>query len=235
MRKLPEQSGFAVVDAALRYASLRLHAHRSHEGVDALANTVKQQRSRLQEANEAWAVAHDERVASTQEIHYHNSLVVSSLSDLNRGLLAWVKGDRKDPRFAQIMPQAMSKLTRDVASDAQNHFVKSTIATIKNNAAYATFQESAEQLEKAQTGLDVAIQKRGTAYVNEQQQQNALRVALDASIQLYHGLYPRLQILLNDENWVETFFVPFIKKDSKNKEETSKDETPADEGNTPNA
>ncbi len=203
MRKLKDYHPPGLVLAALGFTKVRLS---SREAFRPLADEVEAQRTTVTSAVSARDVAREERIASTAEVDWRDGELDVAVMSLSRAVLAVVNGDRDSPMYKRLFPIAPSKAMDATATPAQSRYVRALLETQRAQAQYAEFQPQAEAIASALTAVEQAVAARQDLYVKEAQAQGALTQALDAARRHYNKLYPRLQLLEDNTNLVESLF-----------------------------
>ena len=214
MQTLTDRHRLPATARALRFLSIRL---RTREEAAPLLAAVNDLRTRLQDADEAWQQAREERVAASAELAYCDSLLDAAVLDLSRELNVLTKGRKDDPRRKRLFPMAPSVAVRDVASQAQDILVQTIITTLRSDAAFQTLIGYADRLEPLLKAVEEARDIRQKLYVPEGQAFGVRQQTLDESHRVYNLMHHRLTLLYTDDPaLVESFFATLNERGSAN-------------------
>ncbi len=203
MRKLQEYHSVDTLQRALGFTYVRLS---SRAPLQTLAVEVDQQRTTVKAAAEAFSKVQEQRTAATAEIVWRDDQLDRSVIGLSRALLARLDGDRKAPLYQGLFPRAPSTLMAGQADDKQNRFVRALLGTLTTDAQYADFRTRTEAIAASADAVDDAIRARDVLYVQEAQALAKLNQVAAAARRFYNQLYPRLQLIEEDDTLVESYF-----------------------------
>lgn len=205
MQKLKNTHSCNHILKVLRFFIARLQGH---SGLPEMAEQINQVKTNLQELQENWLQAVEERVASTAYITYLDQVVDGHVMDLTRRVLSKTKNNRADPHFIILFPIAASAGMAPVASVSQNRYVKSILQILHNDPEYAEYSESKELIGNAQKELKENLKHREELYIIESQANTKRRIAMSEACREYNVTYPRLRLLFPDNpKLVESFFI----------------------------
>lgn len=204
MQQLRSNHGVPVVRRALRFLSIRLKSRPQTAG---LAAEVDAARALVDDKDDVYEEAREQRVAASAEIGYLDIVVDETVMAASRELLVLTGGNAQDPRYLKPFPTAPSAALKGVATPSQGLFVKAVIKRLKDEPELAPIAGHAPKIEAAQAELEVGLAKRNELYVKEAMAQADRRIAAEDGRRLYNLTYPRLQIIFpNQAALVESFF-----------------------------
>jgi hypothetical protein len=127
-----------------------------------------------------------------------------------------------------LFPIAPWTATAAVASESQSRFVKALIDRVETDARFESLRGRVAALKQCQAALDKTLVEREALRTPELRATADLQAALESGRRAYNKLYPRLSLLFESKNFIETFFVQLQKSD-KSDVETSEEQPAAAE------
>lgn len=206
MQRLGEYHAAELVERALGFIQVRLS---SRDYLGPIADEVAVHRQALKSAMDGAKTALEKRMAATAEIEWRDTQLDRAVMNLSLTVLAKVGNNRKDPLYQGLFPIAPSTAMKGTANDSQTQFVGAILSVHAQNGRYAQFDTEVETIEAAADAVDQAITERDKRYVEEATTNRNLAQVTGTVRRFYNQLHPRLLILEDDRDLVESFFYRF--------------------------
>lgn len=217
MQKLSGKYGQTPTVKAVRFLSIRL---KSRPESAHLAKDLDDERAELRNKFEEYEQAKEERIALTSEIQYLDGVLDRKVMELSRTVLLETENDRNAPKYRKLFSSSPSERLKDIASDAQERFVKGILSRLREDEDYKHLQSIGDDLEDRLIQLKNAVEQRKELYLEESQKETDWRIAKDEVQRHYNLTYHYLQLIFpGDEALVESFFSKLSKSSSKGNEE----------------
>jgi hypothetical protein len=204
MEKLREDHGYITVRRGMRFLSIRLHSRPLSAG---LAVDIDKERDALNERNEAYENAFEERVAASAEIGFLDGMLGSTVSDLARDVNALVKGRTDDPRYLRVFIGTPSERMKPVGGAEQDRFVQNILDVLARDPDFASLSAHAPLITEWQQQLSAAFKRRESLQLAEDRARQELDIAIARARKTYNQMEHRLALIFPDhESLVESFF-----------------------------
>ena len=204
MEKLREDHGYITVRRGMRFLSIRLHSRPLSAG---LAADIDKERDALNERNEAYENAFEERVAASAEIGFLDGMLGSTVSDLARDVNALVKGRTDDPRYLRIFIGTPSERMKPVGGPEQDRFVQNILDVLAKDSDFASLHAHVPLITDWQQQLTDAVKRRETLQLAEDRARQELDIAIARARKVYNLMEHRLALIFPDsEPLVASFF-----------------------------
>ncbi len=210
MNRLYDKDGITTTLSALRFLSVRL---KSRPETAPLEAGVSHARQSLQQADERWQQAHEERCGATAEIEYLDTELDEAVAELAREITVVVKNDRSDPRHKKLFAVPPTTGMAGRANDSQERYVANIMGRLAEDQDYAAQRKYLDTIGKHQAALKASVQRREALYVPESQALADRTIALDHARRVYNQMGAQLTLLFNDKRTlVDSFFVANSRK-----------------------
>ncbi len=204
MQSLQDSHGLPTVKKSLRYLAIALA---SNPDTADLAEQVRDERARLQAADEKYETAHETWLCAAAAVRYLDKKLDKTVLALSRDTFALVGGNRRDPRYQKLFLKPPTTGMKGIADDLQEMYVRAIIATVEKDDDLAKLRTYLPRLVAELGELKTAVENRNQKRIEETTSLQELRLALDHARRTYNLMYPRLQLIFPDDpDLVETFF-----------------------------
>ena len=204
MERLRTNHSIETIDNAIKHLSIQLRADpvTRHYAVQ-----LDQARKALDNLELAYSQAHEERLTATQEVWNYDRALNRAVMTLSLETLVLTQNNRKDPLFKKLFPMAPSKITTPVAVPKKLDFMRKILATLEDDKKLGPLSRHIETIGAALKDLEQALARRKELSKPEKQAQAERDRAKKEAVKAYNMMYPRLQILFEDDTpRVKSFF-----------------------------
>lgn len=191
----------------LRFMNIRLL---SRPASKPMAGEAKAAHDVLFAADQAYIAARDAVIASTAEVEYLDAELDTSVIQAGREARPLVNGQIDHPDWLLAFPVSPSEGTKSVGGNAQAHYVRNVIDRFRTRPTFAPLQARAQDIEDKLAALTAAEAEREALRAVADRAKQERAVIQRQVIKLYNLMYPRLQILFEEQaRLVESFFYVF--------------------------
>ncbi|MBW2735369.1 MAG: hypothetical protein JRH20_23545 [Deltaproteobacteria bacterium] len=209
MHKLSEHHSFNITANAMRHLQLRLAGRQDAESVSQL---IEGELEALKAAFLSWEKIQDRRVAGTSEMRFWDDEIDFEVRALSHRLLAEF-GSRDDARYRKVFFRPASEITEGIG-ERQQRFLSAMLNTLTQDPAYTGYKIRIAKVARAHEMLQKTGETRKGIWAEETQAKSALEIALDQAKRAYNRAHLQLQLTIDNERMVESFFKPLYRKGS---------------------
>jgi hypothetical protein len=204
MQSLQDFHGLPTVKRSLRYLAVALA---SNPDTADLAQQIRDERARLQAAEEKHDTAYESWLCAAAVVRYLDKKLDKTVLALSRDTFALVNGNRRDPRYQKLFLKPPTTAMKGIADDPQEMYVRAIISTIEKDDDFTTLRTRLPRIVAELGELKTAVESRNQKRIEETTSLQELRLALEHARRTYNLMHPRLQLIFPDDpDLVETFF-----------------------------